>query len=113
MREDKNLQKVKNELLQRKKELQEMLTTLANEKITDDQVQDSADQVSTSTAETLRNSLESAELLEFNRVLSALQAVEEGTYGICSDCGEAISEKRLKVYPDAVRCIACQEALEK
>jgi DnaK suppressor protein len=46
----------------------------------------------------------------------ALVRLDEGNYGICSDCGVEISEKRLKAVPFARRCVACQskeELLEK
>jgi RNA polymerase-binding transcription factor len=42
----------------------------------------------------------------------ALVRLDEGTYGICSDCGVEISEKRLKAIPFARRCVACQEKVE-
>jgi DnaK suppressor protein len=35
----------------------------------------------------------------------ALARVENGTYGICADCGEQIGIERLKVLPFALRCI--------
>jgi len=28
---------------------------------------------------------------------------------LCADCGEAIPEKRLRIVPDACRCVGCQE----
>ena len=46
----------------------------------------------------------------------ALIRLDEGSYGVCSDCGVDISEKRLKAVPFARRCVACQakeELLEK
>ena len=46
----------------------------------------------------------------------ALIRLDEGAYGVCSDCGVEISEKRLKAVPFARRCVACQakeELLEK
>ncbi len=42
----------------------------------------------------------------------ALARLEEGTYGLCSDCGVEISEKRLLAVPFARRCVACQEKEE-
>lgn len=42
----------------------------------------------------------------------ALRRLDEGTYGICTECGEEISEGRLKVVPFATHCIKCQEKLE-
>lgn len=106
------LEHVKKELLARKKELEEQLSDLATQKVSDDQVQDTGDQAMTSVMETLRNSLQDAEYQEYVRITQALTALEKGTYGICVDCGGPISEKRLKFYPNASRCIACQEASE-
>lgn len=42
----------------------------------------------------------------------ALNRLDEGTYGICIDCGEEISEGRLKVVPFATHCVRCQERNE-
>ena len=42
----------------------------------------------------------------------ALRRLEEGTYGYCFECGEEISEKRLRALPFAVRCKDCEEARE-
>ncbi len=44
---------------------------------------------------------------------SALKRIEEGTYGVCDACGDAISRKRLKAMPQAELCIKCQEKQEK
>lgn len=43
----------------------------------------------------------------------ALRKIGEGTYGICEECGEEISEKRLSVLPTATLCISCQENKEQ
>ena len=43
----------------------------------------------------------------------ALERLEEGTYGICEECGSKIAEGRLKVMPFARYCIACQSRIEK
>ena len=43
----------------------------------------------------------------------AIRKIEEGTYGICEDCGEEISEKRLLVLPAATLCVDCQENREQ
>jgi DnaK suppressor protein len=37
----------------------------------------------------------------------ALEKLEDGTYGICDDCGEAIGEERLEAIPWATLCINC------
>jgi len=46
----------------------------------------------------------------------ALTRVNEGTYGICAECGVEISERRLEAVPFAKLCVECQskeELLEK
>jgi len=47
------------------------------------------------------------------KIDAALRKLDEGTYGICEDCGEAINEGRLKVMPFAIYCVECQEKLEQ
>ena len=47
-----------------------------------------------------------------NQVDEALRRLEEGTYGICEDCGRPISPERLKAVPFARRCVDCQRQAE-
>lgn len=42
----------------------------------------------------------------------AIRKLEEGTYGICEECGEDISEERLKIMPFAIYCRDDQERRE-
>jgi RNA polymerase-binding transcription factor DksA len=37
----------------------------------------------------------------------ALLRIENGTYGECVRCGDAIAPKRLEVRPEAALCISC------
>jgi DnaK suppressor protein len=53
---------------------------------------------------------ESARLTE---VRDALARVRLGTYGICLNCEEEISMKRLKAVPYAPLCIVCREAADR
>lgn len=43
----------------------------------------------------------------------AVRKIGEGTYGICEECGEEITEKRLLVLPAATLCVDCQEQKEQ
>jgi DnaK suppressor protein len=104
---------IKEKLLERKVQLEEELRRLVQEKVSDDQVQDPGDQALASVLEELNISLQHNEWAEYNMVLKALEMIAEGTYGICSECGNPIAEKRLLMYPNATRCIACQEAFEE
>ena len=50
------------------------------------------------------------------KIEKSLQAIDEGTYGICEDCEEPIAIARLKARPVTNYCIACktkQEAFER
>lgn len=44
---------------------------------------------------------------EILRIERALQRVDDGDYGDCTDCGDPIAEKRLDVDPAAHLCVAC------
>lgn len=50
---------------------------------------------------------------ELARVREALQRIDDGTYGICEDCGGAIGKARLDANPCARRCIECQSDHER
>ncbi len=108
----RDLHSIKEKLSARKRQLEEEIIALHTEKFSDDQVQDAGDQALVSTMEALRSSLQDKELEEYTRILNALEKIDTGEYGTCVDCGQPISEKRLTVYPNATRCLACQEALE-
>ena len=107
-----DLDAIKKKLLERRAELEEQLAELASEHYSDDQTQEPGDQASSATMENLRTSMSDAEVGELQRITVALEKIEAGTYGICSDCGDHISEKRLKLFPNASRCLICQEAYE-
>ena len=48
-----------------------------------------------------------------NRIDVALQRLDEGSYGCCIDCAEAIAPSRLQALPFAVRCRHCEERRER
>lgn len=96
----------------RKQELEEEFAYLDADK-DDKQTQDPADQASSSALETLKSSLQSNEYEEYKMIMNALEMIQEGTYGLCADCHEPISSKRLGSYPNAARCLVCQETAEE
>ena len=49
------------------------------------------------------------------KIDAALERIEDGTYGVCEQCGERIGRERLKARPVTTLCIDCkadQEAEE-
>lgn len=57
--------------------------------------------------------LGNTDLHEILAVIAALRRLDDGDYGVCTDCGGAIEEGRLDVRPEAATCIACATALER
>jgi RNA polymerase-binding protein DksA len=45
--------------------------------------------------------------MELHRVETALRALDDGTYGTCSTCGNPIAPERLEAIPWAAQCIDC------
>lgn len=46
------------------------------------------------------------------KIGDTLEKIEDGTFGICEECGGRISEKRLLARPVATRCIKCKKKQE-
>lgn len=50
---------------------------------------------------------------QVNRIEDALQAMEEGTYGKCKECGEDIPFERLEVVPETLYCTEHAKASDR
>jgi DnaK suppressor protein len=55
-----------------------------------------------------RNTIDMKLLREIS---DALVRIDQGTYGVCLECEEPISSKRLEAVPWARYCVTCQEQL--
>lgn len=55
----------------------------------------------------------SHELVRLRDIDAALGRIKSGSYGQCTDCGEAIPPARLAALPTAQSCVRCQEIYEK
>ncbi|KAJ02350.1 TraR/DksA family transcriptional regulator [Sulfitobacter mediterraneus] len=44
------------------------------------------------------------------RINAALHRLEEGEYGFCTDCGEAVEDARLAADPSIPKCLDCMRA---
>jgi DnaK suppressor protein len=56
--------------------------------------------------------LSDAKREEIVRIDEALRRLDEGTYGICQQCGEPIPIERLEIQPYTPYCVECKEDLE-
>jgi DnaK suppressor protein len=46
-------------------------------------------------------------------VLEALGRLDDGSYGLCVDCGRPVPEGRLEAKPEASRCVNCQSKRDR
>jgi RNA polymerase-binding protein DksA len=56
----------------------------------------------------LRSSLDELSLRKLDRIVRALERINNGTYGVCLACKTGIPVERLMALPYAELCIACQ-----
>jgi RNA polymerase-binding protein DksA len=55
----------------------------------------------------------SRDLAELRTLDAARVRLDDGSYGMCSNCGQDIGFERLRANPGAERCIRCQTQFEK
>ena len=48
-----------------------------------------------------------------SKIEKAIQRIEDGSFGICEECGCEISARRLEARPVTTLCIACKEEQER
>jgi len=117
------MEKLKQKLTDERKRIEEELTTMvegessesAKESMSELSMYDNhpAD-VATETFEREKNEalIKNAQSI-LKRIDMALESMERGTYGICSECGHRIAANRLEALPYAVTCMTCQERSER
>ena len=77
---------------------------------------DFTDQASVESERDLNYRINERERRLMAKIQEALNRLDSDTFGICEECGEDISEKRLKARPVTTLCISCkkeQEAMER
>jgi len=75
--------------------------------------QDPADMAANAYTKELLVSMSDNDRQLLNSIDEALDRIEDGEYGKCIRCGEAVSEKRLEAVPWARHCIRCQDLHER
>ena len=79
----------------------------------DDSIKDLGDQATSAYNREFLFELGNGDRRLLKEVVSALEKINEGSFGDCERCGEAISEKRLEALPFARYCIECQRTVEE
>ncbi|HLC41408.1 MAG TPA: TraR/DksA family transcriptional regulator [Methylomirabilota bacterium] len=105
----------RKKLLEKQRQLFEEVgrTALYGKGQEDDSIKDLGDQASTAYNREFLFELGNGDRRILKEVTAALQKIEEGSFGSCERCGEAISDKRLEALPFARYCITCQRAAEE
>jgi len=117
----KELQEIKNKLLEEKNTLETELNKIAkknphNEEDYQAKFEDYGDDESDNTSEvdkfSLNLSLEKTLEKALKDVNKSLERMEKGEYGICKYCNQPIGAKRLLARPTSSACITCKTKLK-
>src|SRR5574339_648885 len=103
------LTKMKENLLTQKRDL----TIKFTQSVDIDTEGDEIDAIQGNLILDLANQLSSRDSAKLKRIDSALQRIEERTYGLCQDCGEKIPDARLLANPYFLTCVSCAEGRER
>jgi DnaK suppressor protein len=85
----------------------------AGQEASDEGSDDIVDRANNAYSRELLFSLSDSERHTLLRIEEALTRIEQGIYGVCTNCGNEIRAGRLKAMPWARYCIDCQELAEK
>jgi RNA polymerase-binding protein DksA len=108
--------KIKESLIEQKKEIIAQLMSTSSEFRTIVEYMDAKDSIDIASDENDRTMLEAVGTKDLNRLKlidSALTRIEQGKYGLCLKCGKKIPQARLEAIPYALMCIECKSAEEK
>jgi DnaK suppressor protein len=113
----KELEEIKERLLQLKRQLGISLKSVSNDVKTSEESkgysQHQADEGTDDFGQTISIEVSSKEQGMVRQIDRALEKIEEGTYGVCDVTGEEIPLKRLDAIPYATMTVSAQEKLEK
>ncbi|MBM4277436.1 MAG: TraR/DksA family transcriptional regulator [Deltaproteobacteria bacterium] len=88
-------------------------TYASSQEMGQDGIQDIGDEAANIYNKQILLNLNENERMRLQEVDEALDRIGGGDYGICDECGEPISLKRLEVRPVAKYCVACLSKMEK
>ena len=111
----KDMEKFRRLLEEKKTSLSSDLakTRSAEEETSDEATQDIADTAVSSYTREFLYSLTDGERSTLLQIDDAIARVDDGSYGLCINCGQPMAEKRLTAVPWAPYCVDCQELAEK
>jgi DnaK suppressor protein len=111
----KDLKRFKGLLVEKKEEILKNAKRTLNEDMAldADDLPDEMDLASSEYIQSFTFRLRGREKTFLKKIDHALAKIEDGTFGICEECGEPISVKRLEARPETTLCIRCKEDQER
>jgi DnaK suppressor protein len=111
----KELKRFRDVLEEKKEEiLRNAKRTLSEDMTLDtDDLADEMDLASSEYLQSFQFRLRGREKTFLKKIDHALAKIDAGTFGVCEDCEEAISIKRLEARPETTLCIRCKEDQER
>lgn len=97
----------RNQLLELERHFQDEINRLESEPFHEFEVTDRGEHASDNYSEDLAIGLAENADIQLVDVKAALKRIDDGTYGICEDCGCEIPSDRLQANPSASHCIEC------
>lgn len=89
------------------------IAELQRDRLTDSAGDDQADTGSKTFEREQEISLANSILERINQVDRAMERLDEGSYGWCERCGNAIPVERLAAFPSATLCVTCKQLEER
>lgn len=113
--DEQQLEEIKQSLLKMRKELLDEVQAkyAASREIGETNAPDLADVSSNAYNREMLLNLSEAHHRKMQDIDAALTRLESGEYGICAECGEDISPRRMEVRPFSRYCIDCKTDIEK
>ena len=108
------LQGFKSRLVAERKSLIERASrTLAEDAAFDtNELPDEIDQASAEYSHSMIFRMRDREKYYLGKINRTLAKIDAGTFGICEECGERISPKRIEARPVTTLCVVCKEEQE-
>jgi DnaK suppressor protein len=78
-----------------------------------DDLPDEMDLASSEGMQSFELRLRGREKTFLQKIDRAIRKIDEGDFGVCEECGEEISVKRLEARPETTLCIRCKEDQER
>ncbi len=111
---DNELKKLKQQLETMKKDIYaDVEETLSEMNAQSGNIPDPNDRATVESDRSFELRLRGRERKLMEKINEALVRIKSGTYGICRECGDKISIKRLEARPVAELCIECKTLQEQ